>query len=163
MIIRPYTPDDVETLAALYRDSVTGLGATAYTPEQIAVWAAFADDLPKFRKFLSQGYTHIAEVDGVLVAFCQRHPEDHIALLYTATRFARRGFATAVYRAIEAHARECNQTVLTTDASKLSRPFFEKEGYTVCRTEQSFREGISFERFQMNKPLDAVASRSVTP
>ena len=153
MNIRPYTPDDAEALATIYRDAVMGIGATAYSPEQVAAWVAFADDLPKFRNFLSRGHTRIAEADGLPVAFCQRHPDDHIALLYTATRYARRGFATAVYRSIEAHARECHQTVLTTDASKLSHPFFEKEGFIVCRTEQTNRNGVYFERYQMKKIL----------
>ena len=79
---------------------------------------------------------------------------DHISLLYTATRHARRGLASAVYLGVEAHARAQGQCVLTTDASKLSRPFFEHHGFIVRRTEQTIRQGVAFERYQMEKRLE---------
>jgi putative acetyltransferase len=99
-------------------------------------------------------------VGGETAAFCHLHPLDHISLLYTAARFARQGLATAVYRAIEAYAREHGQRILTTDASRLSRPFFEREGFIVRRTEQTCRQGVYFERYQMEKVLlqDSAAS-----
>jgi putative acetyltransferase len=155
MTIRPYTPDDAEALAQIYRDAVTGIGATEYNPRQIAVWASFAEDIPAFRTFIARGQTMLVDVDGEIAAYCQLHPADHIALLYTATRHARRGYATAAYLAIETEACATGQRSLTTDASKLSRPFFEKQGFVVCRTEQTFRQGEYFERYQMTKSLSS--------
>ena len=153
MKIRPYTPDDLPALADLYRDAVEGLGTTEYRPEQIVVWAAFADEHAAFRERLSEGFALVAEVDGVPAAFCHLHPVDHISLLYTATRFARQGLATAVYRGVEAYARDHGQTRLNTDASKISRPFFAREGFEVVRVEQVDRLGVTFERYRMEKVL----------
>ena len=154
MIIRPCTPDDFDALAEIYRASVLAIGITAYTARQAAVWAAFADDSAAFTKLLGQGHALLAEIDGEPAAFCHLHPGDHISLLYTAPAHARRGLATAVYRAIEDIARAGGQQVLTTDASRLSRPFFERQGFVVRRTEETIRQGVSFERFQMEKRLD---------
>lgn len=153
MLIRPVTPEDTLALAAIYRDAVFGIGATAYAAEQVAVWATFPDDLAAFGKLLSQGYALVAEIDGAPAAFCHLHPLNHVSLLYTATRHARMGLATAVYLGIEEVARREDQTVLTTDASKLSRPFFECHGFVVRRTEQTIRQGVAFERYQMVKRL----------
>lgn len=153
MIIRPYSPDDLEQLATLYYDSVVGLGPAVYNPDQVAAWASFAEDREAFRTLLEKGHTLVAEVDGAPAAFCQLHPEDHISLLYTAAQLGRKGLATEVYRRIEVYAREKGQTVLTTDASKISRPFFEKEGYTVRRAEETIRKGVSITRYQMEKRL----------
>lgn len=153
MILRPYTAADAGALANIYRDAVLALGITAYSTEQVKVWASFAEDSSAFTAFLAHGHTVVAEIEGEPAAFCQRHPADHIALLYTAPRFARRGLATAAYRAIESHARAEGRSILTTDASKLSRPFFEREGFTVRRTEQTCRQGVYFERYQMEKAL----------
>lgn len=163
MLIRPFTPSDTEALATLYRDAVLGLGPAAYTPEQVAAWASFAEDREAFAELLGKGYTLVAEVAGTPAAFCQLHPDDHVSLLYTGIRFARRGLATAVYGGIEARARERGQTVLTTDASKLSRPFFEKQGFIVQRSEQTIRQGVAITRYQMRKLLDdAVVSATVS-
>lgn len=153
MKIRPYVSDDLPALAAVYRDAVEGLGAAEYSAEQIAVWAAFADDHDAFQERLSEGFALVAEMDAVVAAFCHLHPLDHISLLYTATRFARQGLATAVYRGVEDYARDHGQTRLNTDASKISRPFFAREGYKVVRVEQVERLGIVFERYTMEKRL----------
>lgn len=153
MIVRPCTYKDLDALASIYRDAVFGIGASAYTAEQVAVWASFPDDRDAFESLLSQGYAVVIEVDGVPAAFCHLHPLDHISLLYTATRHARRGYATAAYLGIEDYAQGHGQRVLTTDASKLSRPFFERHGFVVRRTEQTIRQGVAFERYQMEKRL----------
>lgn len=154
MIIRPYTPEDLDALAAIYRDAVFGIGTSAYSAEQATVWASFPDDREAFAGLLSKGIALVAEIDGAPAAFCHLHPLDHISLLYTGTRHARKGLATAAYLGIEAYAREQGQAVLTTDASKLSRPFFEHHGFVVRRTEQTIRQGVSFERYQMEKRLE---------
>jgi len=154
MTIRPCTPADIDALAAIYRDAVMEIGITAYTAEQAAIWASFPDDRHAFGTLLGQGIALIADVDGAPAAFCHLHPRDHISLLYTAPRFARMGLATAVYRGVEAHARRQGQAVLTTDASKISRPFFEHHGFVVRRTEQTIRQGVAFERYQMEKRLE---------
>lgn len=153
MIVRPYKPADSEALAILYYDAVLGLGPAAYTEEQVDAWASFAEDRDAFHCLLQKGHTLVAEMDGAPAAFCQLHPEDHVALLYTAPRYVRQGLATAVYRGIEDAALARGQGVLTTDASKISRPFFEKHGYVVRRAEQTIRHGVSFERYQMVKAL----------
>lgn len=155
MIIRTHMPADTPVLAEIYRDAVEGMGSTAYDPRQVAVWASFASETPGLPELLAKGFALVAVVDDVPAAFCQLYPDDHISLLYTATQYARRGLATAVYRGIEAYAQGRGQRVLTTDASKLSRPFFEREGFVVRRTEQTIRQGVSFERYQMEKVLEA--------
>lgn len=163
MIIRPCTPADLDALAELYRDSVLAIGIMAYTSEQVTVWASFSNDRESFSKLLSQGHAVLAEIDGKPAAFCHLHPLNHISLLYTAPDHARRGLATVVYRAIEEIARADGQQVLTTDASRLSRPFFEREGFVVRRTEETIRQGVSFERFQMEKRLPPAAALQPAP
>jgi len=153
MRLRPYAQTDAPALAAIYRNAVLALGTPAYTPQQVAVWASFAEEADAFAHFLAEGYTVIAEIDDRPVSFCQLKPLDHVALLYTDPEFARQGMATAVYHAIEQHARAKRQSVLTTDASKISRPFFEQNGFTLRRTEQTHRHGVYFERYQMEKNL----------
>lgn len=151
--IRPYRPGDAEALAHVYRDAVTGTGATAYDPPQIQVWAAYPEDMDEFRRLLGEGLTLVAVQGPEPVAFGQLSPPGHIALLYTATHLGRQGLATAIYRQLEAAAVESGTQRLTVDASRIARHFFLKMGFRVVETEFAERNGVRFERFRMEKML----------
>ena len=151
--IRRYHAGDAEALAELYRASVHRLGPLAYNPRQVAAWASFPDDSTAFQALLGKGKTFVALIGGAPRAFCQLHPDDHVSFLYTHPDFGRQGLATALYRHIEALAREAGASVLTTDASEISRPLFAREGFIVRRAEQTIRNGIGITRYQMEKPL----------
>ena len=153
MQIRTFTADDADALALLYRDSVRGLGRQAYSPAHLEAWAKFVDDVDAFRARALQGVSLVSLEGDELAALGQLHPSDCIALLYCATRFARRGHATALYLRLEALAREQGITRLWTTASKVSRPLFEKHGFRLFETERSVFNGAEFERYKMEKLL----------
>jgi putative acetyltransferase len=154
MNLRRYQPHDAEALAGVYRDSVLGLGWQGYSAEHLLAWASFVDDVEDFRIRLAKGFTWVAEVDEVPVAFGQLEPSDHVAFLYCVGEVARQGIATALYEKLEETARECDESLLHTEASRISRPFFEKMGFEVVAPEWVERAGLRFERFHMRKRLD---------
>lgn len=153
IIIRPFVPRDVPILADVLRDSIRGLGAGFYTPGQIEAWARYPEDLEEFRDRLAGGITLVAEEEGNAVAFGQLDPFDHVEFLYCRTSHARRGIASRIHRDLEAVARATGTASLRTEASRVSRPFFEAAGYHVEEVEQVERCGEMLERFRMSKPL----------
>lgn len=155
MHLRPYHSADAEALAWVFRDAVTRTGATAYDPAQVAVWVSSAADLETFRHRLGEGLTLLALDQDRPVAFAQLHPEDHLELLYTASAAGRRGYATALYAALEAHARARGVSRLHTEASRIACPFFCKMGFAVVAVETVVRHGVAFERIRMAKWLTA--------
>jgi putative acetyltransferase len=154
MPLRAVTIEDAPPLAKLYRDSVRGLGAQAYSAEQVAVWASYPDDFLEFRRRILLGVALVSLEGDAIAAFGQLEPDDHISLLYTATPFARRGHATAIYHALETTARSRGVTRLGTTASRLSRPFFTQHGFDLLEVERNHYKGVEFERFKMAKRLD---------
>lgn len=159
MSIREYQPSDAEILAAIYRDAVIGIGATAYNAKQIEVWSSFPEDLEEFRYLLSQGFTIVALDAGQLVAFGQLNPLDHVAFLYTATRVGRKGYATKIYQQLEDYAITQNVPRLHTEASHISKHFFLKMGFSVVEMEIVDRKNTQFERFKMEKIILPSAAR----
>jgi len=151
--LRPYLQEDLEAVASVYRDAVTGLGPQGYDAAQVAVWASFAEDRRTFGDRLADGLTVVAEDEEGVAAFGQLHPAGHIEFLYCAPRAARRGFATAIYAWLELQALQSGDFALTTDASRVSRPFFEKMGFDVVEAEYVERSGVTLERFRMRKEL----------
>lgn len=153
---RRYVPGrDAPALATLFRASVATLAATRYDAAQRVAWAAAADDLADFDARLARGVTLVAECDGAVVAFGQLFPLDHVEMLYVAPAWSRRGLATALLARLEALAREARSTVLSTDASAVSRPVFERAGFSLISSESVWRDGVSLPRFHLCKPLHA--------
>lgn len=156
MEVRPLLVGEIPALAELYRDSVLRLGSLAYAPPQIAAWASYPDDAPKFTETLKQGISLVSVEGGELAAFGQLNPSDCVSLLYCGGRFARRGHATAIYRQLEAAARRQKIAVLRTTASRVSRPFFEKQGFSLVEVERNIFKGVEFERFKLEKPISGM-------
>jgi putative acetyltransferase len=149
--IRAFQKPDAEAAARVYRDAAINVGRSAYNAEQVRVWALYPDDMEEFRTRLARGVTLVAEEGKEVVAFGQLEPIDHIAFIYCASSFSRRGIASAIYQQLEQRALAEGVKTLTTDASRISRPFFERNGFVVLETEQSLRLGVEFERFKMVK------------
>lgn len=154
MRLREYLISDAEALAFIYHDAVIGIGSSAYDAQQIAVWSSYPEDIEQFKQLLSLGLTIVGVEDSRLVAFGQLNPSDHIAFLYTASDFARRGYATEIYNRLEAHAVEQGIKHLRTEASRISKHFFLKMGFRVVETELVERQGVQLERFKMDKVMD---------
>lgn len=152
-VLRPAEAKDIATLAAIYRDTVLVSGPQAYTPTQVAAWAGYADDLPAFASRLANGLVLIAEIDGAAIAFGQLDPDDHLAFLYCLATWSRRGIGGLLYQALEARALARGVPEIHTEASRFSRPFFTKHGYTLRGTERVHRSGVEFERYLMGKCL----------
>ena len=158
MHIRRYTEGDLASLAAVYRASVEHGGRGHYTPEQIRIWASFADDLEHFEDVVNKGVTLLAlSDDEQLAGFAQLHPVHHLSLLFVAPAFMRQGVATLLYQALEARARVAGEEVLTTDASLVARPFFARMGFVVVERETVVRSGLELDRFRMKKVLEVEA------
>jgi putative acetyltransferase len=153
MHVREFRIEDAPELVALYRDAARGLGGAEYSAAQIAVWISFADDFPGFCERLQRGLSLVSMEDNAIASFGQLHPQDHVALLYTGTQFARRGHATAIYQQLEVAAIGGGATRLTTTASRLSRPLFLKQGFTIVELERNLYKGVEFERFKMEKRI----------
>ena len=152
-MVRAFIKRDAEALAEVYRDAVRSIGPQAYTPEQVGTWALYPEDLEEFRSRLSRGFTLVAEEGKEVVAFGQLEPDDHLAFLYCRGSVSRKGVGSQLYVALEAQAVAKGVSEIHTEASRISRPFFEKHGYSVVEIERVVRHGVEFERFRMSKKL----------
>lgn len=144
---------DLDSLADLYAAAVRVTAGSLYTPAQIEAWATWPDDRIALRAFLQPGVLLVAEVEDQLAGLGYLHPADHLSLLYTAPAFGRRGIATLLCQALEAASRQAGCTGIYTEASKLSRPLFERQGYTVQHIEEVSHYGVDFRRYRMSKTL----------
>jgi len=151
--IRRYRPEDAEAISDLYRKSVTDIGIELYSRAEVEAWASYADEIEELRHRLAEGLTLIAECSGRMAAFGQLKPADRVEFLYTLKDFSRMGIATLIYRRLEETAIAAGSGVLHTDASRVSRPLFEKMGFFLVEAVVEERKGVKIECFVMRKEL----------
>jgi len=151
--IRRYRPEDAEAISDLYRNSVTEIGIERYSQAEVEAWASYADEIEELRHRLAEGLTLIAECGGRMAAFGQLKPANRVEFLYTLKDFSRMGIATLLYGRLEEAAVASGSRVLHTDASRISRPLFEKMGFFLVEAVVEERKGVKLECFVMRKEL----------
>ena len=148
MTIRTMTAADADAAAGLFREAVLRLCAGEYTPEQLAAWAAAADDRERWAASFAGHTALCAEIGGALAGFADLDGQ-YLDRLYVSPDFSGRGVATALCDALEPLA----GGVISTHASKTIRPFLERRGYCVIRAQTVERRGVRLENYIMKKPL----------
>ncbi len=128
--LRPFLPDDVAMLAAIFVASIGELTDEDYTESQQEAWMAAAED-EEFGKRLAADLTLIATLQGSPVGFASLRGADHIRMLYVHPAVGRQGVATMLIDALEKLAGGRGAKSLTVDASDTAQSFFAKRGYTA--------------------------------
>ena len=158
--IRPYQPDDVADLVALFRSSVRNIGQRDYTDSQVEAWAPDLIDHDAFARRRATKSTWIAECEHRITGFSDIEPDGHIDMLYVHPSFQRRGVARALLTHIERLARTRGLDRLYTEASITARPVFEAMGFHVVAAQTVTVRGASMTNFRMEKQLVPSAATS---
>jgi putative acetyltransferase len=155
MIIRAYDDDDLEAVARIYTDAVHELATGHYDEAQREAWAPTEPDSSFWRERMAKVVTLVAEADGDRLGFVSFERTGYVDLLFVDPRHARRGVATRLYAAAEEALLDGGALELTTHASLVARPFFERQGFVVEHAEDVERHGAILRRFAMRKSLSA--------
>lgn len=128
--LRPFLPDDVPVLAAIFAASIEQLTGDDYSEAQQQAWMEAAED-EEFGKRLASDLTLIATLEGSPVGFASLRGNDHIRMLYVHPAVAGQGIATMLVDALEKLAGSRGAKSLSVDASDTAEGFFAKRGYTA--------------------------------
>lgn len=149
--VRRLETRDHDALLEVYRQAVHCSTAALYSKQQQWAWANQSEAL---RPLLSQGRGWVScNPQDQAEAFCLRHPNDRVALLYSHPSVQRQGCAKALLQATEQEARSEGISMLRTEASLISKPLFEAMGWQVSWREELRIGGVHFLRFRMHKHL----------
>ncbi|MCG8594719.1 MAG: GNAT family N-acetyltransferase [Kiloniellales bacterium] len=153
MRIRPYRPDDLPRLMRLFRETVHMVGAGHYTPEELAAWAPEDLDLDRWKDRLARNRALIAEDDGEISGFAELSPEGVVDMLFVHKDRQGRGIASALLAELEAEAGKAGFDLLTTQASRIAKPFFLSRGFALLAAQRVECRGLRIENFRMEKRL----------
>ncbi|WP_031357221.1 GNAT family N-acetyltransferase [Caballeronia sordidicola] len=153
-VIRRYDAADLDAVIGVFLRSVREVASRDYDAGQIAAWAQADRDVWSRRRL--DRSTWIALIDDVIAGFMDLEGNGHIDMLFVNPPNQRKGVASALLDTVENAARGQRLAVLDTDASITARPFFEKHGFQVVRSQDVALRGQRLTNFRMEKRLIAV-------
>jgi len=144
MRIRDATPDDADAVRRVHRESITGLGTEGYSDRQVEAWAAGCESADYESSITGDGVFIVAEQQGAVVGFgsmafdapaeYESEADAEITGVYVHPSVAGQGVGSAIYRELEARARDREVQALTLSASLNAVPIYESHGYQRQRT-----------------------------
>ena len=149
MLLRPYTPADLDELLTLFYETVHTVNARDYTPPQLDAWAPREVDRARWDSTL-QAHTSLVAVEaGQIIGFGDIDTTGYLDRLYVHKDHQREGIGAAICDALE---RAVTAETITTDASITARLFFERRGYRVVQPQTVYRQGVALTNYRMEKP-----------
>ncbi|WP_200343145.1 GNAT family N-acetyltransferase [Rhodovibrio sodomensis] len=145
--------DALPAVAAIYRSAVQTVGPAYYDADQVAAWAAAADNPTALGETLARGLAILRTVDGWPAALGQVGANGHVGLLYVHGDFGRQGHGGQLLVQLLDHARRNGAAQATIDASRFSARLAARHGFRVEAEERPEYAGVRFTRWRMRKPL----------
>ncbi|MCB8822245.1 GNAT family N-acetyltransferase [Microvirga rosea] len=155
MRIRKYRDADASGLVELYERSVRGLGPRDYTAAQVEAWASLTPSVEMMRQRYGDGRTAMVATDeqNRLIGFGDIEQDGHIGYFYCAPEVVGLGVAAALYRVLEATAREAGTARIFVEASAAARRFFLRHGLEVLEKREFLLGNVPIHNFAMEKRL----------
>lgn len=156
--IRPYSAQQLDAVIDVFERSVRQIASRDYTPAQIAAWAPAQADRATWAARLSGDGVLVAELDGEIAGFASIDRQGHIDLFFVHPGFRRQGVARSLYEHVACWAMERGIAHLSADVSITARPFFERAGFRVQKSQEVERHGELLRNFFMERALEATAA-----
>lgn len=152
--LRPYRPDDAAALTDLYARSVRHYGPRAYTPAQVAAWAATATVERTAARCLDGRLVLVAQdAAGRRLGFGDMEADGHLDFLYVAPEAEGLRVGSLLHAALEAHARRLGVPRIAVEASELARPLFARRGFALLGRNDLALAGVAIHNYRMEKRL----------
>ena len=147
--LRRYTPSDASALALLIHNAIHEGASSAYSSEQLHAWSPKPKSLADIKHRLHDQICVIAEDETGIAGVMTIKGAGLLDLAFVRADRKGDGLASRLYEALLSHARPLKFTKLSVQASHLARPFFEKKGWRLIKTQTVSVNGVQMENHEM--------------
>ncbi|RYZ24199.1 MAG: GNAT family N-acetyltransferase [Chitinophagaceae bacterium] len=152
--LRHASIDDVDALAALYRDTIGHINIRDYDEQQVAAWAGRSRNTESLVRRIGEQYFLVAHSGSKLTGFASITTDGtYLDFLYVHHEHQGEGIAGALYDTLEAYARSLRSAAIESDVSITARPFFEYKGFMALCRQEVVLDGVLLHNFRMRKEL----------
>jgi putative acetyltransferase len=152
-VIRGYDERDAAATLEVFERAILETARSAYSQEQVRAWAGGPRELAAWNAARLATRTVVDEIDGAVAGFSDLGVGGYVDRLFVHPSFARRGVAGRLLDAVVAIGVADGLGELTTHASLVARPVFERAGFEVVHRETVARGAITLDRFLMRRML----------
>lgn len=152
-IYRKYVSKDFPAIKQLFYESVHSTADDVYSVAQKEAWAPRDVSYEHMHTALQNTIAYCAFDNDLLVGFGNIDSAGYLDYLYVDKDFQRRGIGSALLKILEDEARTLKLSHITTHASLVAKPLFEKYGFKVVKEQQVLRNGVLLTNFEMIKYL----------
>lgn len=154
MQIRLATLQDIQSLKALYQGTITHINQQHYNPGQIAAWAATGERITSLENKIKEQYFYVAvTADDIITGFSSLETDGELDMMYVHKDYQGQGIASLLIQQIYEKASELGLSTLTAYVSITARPFFEKQGFKVIKTQQVPLGEVALTNYEMVKNI----------
>ncbi len=153
LAVRAYRPDDAAATLEIFIRAILQGAASAYSLDQRQAWLGEAPRAPQWNHDRMNTRTFVAERGGVVVGFADVNTDGYVDRLFVHPAATRQGVGGALLRQVHRVAESEGLSRLTTHASEVARPVFEKAGFSVVHAESVSRGAVHLSRYFMERTL----------
>ncbi|WJQ79246.1 GNAT family N-acetyltransferase [Brevibacillus brevis] len=156
MLLRRFHETDIDQIITLFYETVHTINKQDYTQEQVNAWASLADLTQRkgvWLKALTSNISYVAEMNGYIVGFSDMSLQGYLDRLFVHKEHQGQGIASALVDTLESEAKKLGLIEIETDSSITARPFFERKGYIVVKSQIVERNSTKLMNFRMKKSL----------
>lgn len=153
VLLRPYHPQDLPQILALFYQAVHTVCQKEYTPAQLDAWAPSQPDRETWERSLNAHFVRVAAEGGKILGFADLEEPDYFDRLYILPEALHTGLARELTAQMEGRAQQLGARRITVHASKTAMGFFLRQGYRVIREQRVERYGVSLTNYAMEKEL----------
>ena len=150
--IRYYQDDDLDGILCVFERAIYSIDDDIYSLAQKKAWAPLPLAKDFWQARLARTKPYVAICNDHIAGFIELC-HDYIDCFYVDPQFQRQGVAKSLYMAVESVAKSQKLSLLTVDASRLAKPFFERHGFYVIKENQQIRQEEKLINWTMQKML----------
>ncbi len=148
-----YNESMLEEMLRLFHNTVHTVNAKDYDSEQLKNWAPEAIDKQKWEERLTNNVCLVSIHDEQIVGFGELSEEGSIDTMFVHKNHQGKKIASRLLQQLTNYAQDHCFKTLTTEASITARPFFERHGFKVVKTQRNQYDKMVFLNYKMKKKI----------
>ena len=152
-LIVDYNVSMLDEMLRLFYNTVHTVNAKDYNTEQLQNWAPEAIDRKKWADRLTNNVCLVTICNKQIVGFGELSEEGGIDTMYVHKNHQGKKIASRILKELTDYAHEHSFKTLTTEASITARPFFERHGFKVVKTQKNQYNNMVFINYKMKKNI----------
>ena len=151
--IKKATPDDLDEILKVFKESIVTLASKDYNSDQLAAWTASVNNTGRWLTAIEEQYFLLAVKDGMIAGFGSLQNGDYLDFLFVNKDYTGRGIANRLFQELEQESQKQGKKKISAYVSKTALGFFQKNGFKLIRKNEVKRGNVRIGNYYMEKNL----------